>query len=403
MYIKLRQYCFISIFIIIFSAPCSSNESSNSLSAQLLSQALVSDNTDYSFYNYPLNHFVSDGDYLYILLWKRVESRGGGNADSELAFTKLGENKWTTNKIKGKAFFYKTKKQPGICSVEDKDDKIWIIRFWDFRGNILKKLEHKYKKFKREYHHDIPYPIVCQDGSVMLYASYLYETRNPIILLPLTIISGGHGAKPEGSRYIEYIPPSKPSTPQSNKLGYIEISDIPYSTFLFEADLNKMVPDDLYRVSNEKIGNVDITRFQWETTDINFYPKESSLIYVSNTISISYDMISFKVLASLPPFPDDKWGHAQVDYLNDIGHSSDVCIDNDDNIVYAFHQPFMTGGNGIYIYKYKNAHHKWETNYLPLKLGSIDSLRMYVWREYIYLGIWSYPNQFYVLKIRKLD
>ena len=112
-------------------------------------------------------------------------------------------------------------------------------------------------------------------------------------------------------------------------------------------------------------------------------------------------MYTFKKLAPLPPFPKHVYHNAQVDYLNDLRHSSDVVIDDFNNIFYAFYKYFMVGGDGIYIYFYNNDSSTWETNHFNFKLGDIYSLRMYVWKDLLYVGVWSSPKNFHVIMISK--
>jgi len=111
------------------------------------------------------------------------------------------------------------------------EEKLWHISFYDLDGKKLREVIHKYKykTFRHVYHHYEPVPLCYDDKSLIFYNTYEYETRNPILLIPLHLITGGHGSKVEYGEYIEIVPELINKESKRNSFSMAESLIVPVS------------------------------------------------------------------------------------------------------------------------------------------------------------------------------
>jgi len=72
-------------------------------------------------------------------------------------------------------------------------------------------------------------PLCYDDKSLIFYNTYEYETRNPILLIPLHLITGGHGSKVEYGEYIEIVPELINKESKRNSFSMAESLIVPVS------------------------------------------------------------------------------------------------------------------------------------------------------------------------------
>ncbi len=111
-------------------------------------------------------------------------------------------------------------------------------------------------------------------------------------------------------------------------------------------------------------------------------------------LSISNDLINRKYVAPLPDFPLNNYNNQKVNHLGNQ-QRSDVVIDSDNNVYYAFHHSSMKNYNNcFYIFVYDQIKKVWKTYTIKTHSGVGLAPCMYLWKDNLYVGIFNYNEKF---------
>ena len=325
--------------------------------------------------------FIKD-ESVYAIVWKTTK-RVEVAYDSRLLIKKKGSEEWTFVDIPGKAYYLGTGYNNEICAiVHDVEKKTWHISFYDLAGKKLREVEHKYSTFYKEYYHYEPVPLCYDDGSIIFYTVYAYETRNIVLTLFLHIISGGHGSKKGYGEYIEIVPELINKESKRISFSYASVTD---SSGLKKAfPLNKDIPlFDSMKKRDLSAGNYKITAYELEDKDSNYYFNNNKLIKASDKMEIFDINNGSRVVLPMPPDINNIFVYDYDKFKFDgfKGRGSDAWAESDD--VFLAIRVLGRYTDKIITYFYNSKKKQWSMNTLIDSNENYRHLTIYKKNEYL--------------------
>lgn len=388
--------CITSCLLVFVFAVVSRGDETNKNKEALLYGTNVAASSD--LFNSNGGDFFVVGDKLYVLLWTLIADQPQGGAEnSVLAFTSPNSTTWTTISIPGKAYYLGPKHNNEICSIQPLNGAgdTWLISFYDISGRKLKELAHKYKKKSREYYHFMPVPIGYPDGSLIFYAQYLYETRNPIVGLLLSLISGGHGWEPRIGDSIEIVPELiEKKNNIKPTFEYLRVRDMSRRRTVMGIEQSRTLKG--YKISHEEITAHDVVKYEMDNKQILFYGKDGFGIGVSDRVHVYNTLAGVESSVSLPPFPKEMSLNGK---LNDAGTPvSDIFLMNDNSILYV-----IKDESRLHLFFFNQKEARWTRNQIDFKDFDQTDIRIIHWQGYVYVGMWRNLQLFKVMRMELAD
>jgi len=342
--------------------------------------------------------FIKD-DSLYAIVWKSTGIIDVGY-DSRLLIKKKGSEEWTIVDIPGKAYYLGAAYNNEICStIQDRKNNIWHISFYDLAGRKLREYEHKYKVFSREYIHYEPVPLCYDDGSLIFYTIYKYETRNIVSKTFLNMILLGYGSAKGFSEYVEIVPDLINKESKRRSFSYARVTD---SSGLRKAfPLNKDIPlFDSMKKRDLTAGNYKITAYELEDKDSNYYFNNNKLIKASDKMEIVDINNGNRVVLPMPPAMDNifVFDFDKFKFDGFARRGSDAWAESDDVILAIRVREHLTAK--IIIYFYDSKKKQWSMNTLIDSNENYRHLTMYKKDESLYMGLWGNSQKFRIIKYK---
>lgn len=335
--------------------------------------------------------FFKVDDKLYLIAWKMggCFSNKTHRIKSVLASTRLGDNSWKTVPIKGEAFFDPVHNQL-VTTDKEKD---WKIRFFTLDGTQKNEITLPYKKQRREIRWYWPTPIVDKNGSIILYYSYPYETRNIVAHFILDLMSGGHGGKPRFSNYIHVL--DSASKNSKVPLKYYEVIDavkwekfFPYGLaddYLQDKSSNTVIEKDYLN------DNTEVTKYEILDEQAIYHKTDNGIVRVSRENIQIITPHSKKTI----PVPDHISQKKITNVMPYTQQVSDIYIDDNDNLYYVFYSGYLPG-NFFFLYFYDQSAQTWKTYKLKLGQYLLRKLEVHAWKNHVYIAFWLYDDLYRV-------
>ena len=368
-------------------------------------------------FNYTVHRFASGGEI--VLPWRVHEMAQVGDRvcaivwcvdgrdTSLVASTELGQDEWESFDVPGRAYLL-DQPEPVLCSIHDNGEKSWILTLHDLKGVEKRRVVHPYATRPREYKHFLPYPVGMEDGSLALVCSYYYETRNPLLLLPLMLLSGGHGSRPDWAWYLDLVEAKRPAAgKQILKLATFE--DAGYRRIVARA-----LPgagSNLRPTRELQKGQDTILEYEHVETNAACFMSGNRVICCGEETKGDGDCDGACIVAPIPPGLQNggrPWDGPVAFPEHGREPGMDVKQDDAGNFYYAVSCWRESGDLELYLLTYSPETGTWKRGVvrLPAMEGHpreypdwTNVVRLFVTSADIYMGLWYGQEPFTVIHI----
>jgi hypothetical protein len=226
------------------------------------------------------NEFFIYNNKINIILWKYINQKDW-SMDSILLTADVGKNHWIQRTINGRAYYLGDGQ---ICSINKTTGKADL---YTIDGNRILSISYDYKKHKNEIHLDQVIPIKCPDGSIILFARYCYDERNPLLSAVLNIFTFGHGQKPRCATDIIIEPLLlKDNTKTAKEICYIKQTEIDKIT-VYGCNLKSIDNLNDYTIKILDYKEFKVYELNKKNTTRGFDKRRDSESYKEQTININ--------------------------------------------------------------------------------------------------------------------
>jgi len=335
---------------------------------------------------------------LYAIVWEAVGIIDVGY-NSRLLIKKKNDKQWSVIEIPGKAYYLGETYNNEICSIKnDMKSNTWDISFYDLEGKILRNVEHKYKVFSREYFHYEPVPLCYDDGSMIFYTVYKYETRDIMSKFLLNIF-GGHGSLRGVGEYVEIVPELINKNSKRKSFSYERIIDS--SGLRRVLPLNRNIPEfDLTIKRAFTVGDYKITAYELEDRNNTYYINNGSIIKTSDKMEIYNLNSGVKIIVPMPSIDNAFLIDGKLKYNGSRSRGSDVWSESE-GVFLAIKEIELSHRKRIIIYSYNVEKKQWMRD-TTINSGyeNYRHLTIYKKADYLFLGLWGNYRKFRIMKYK---